>query len=123
MSLSITNNIASLVAQQNLSNASSALNTSLQRLSSGLKINSGADSPAGLVISNEQGAQIAGLQSAIDNTNQAVSLVQTGEGALSEVNDLLVQIRGLALSAANSGVNDSTALAADQAQIQNALTT
>ena len=75
------------------------------------------------MISNEQGAQIAGLQSAIDNTNQAVSLVQTGEGALSTVNNLLVQIRGLALSAANSAVNDPTALAADQAQIQNALQT
>jgi flagellin len=123
MALSITNNIASLVAQNNLGKSSSALNTSLQRLSSGLKINTGADSPAGLVISNEQGAQIAGLQSAIDNTNQAVSLVQTGEGALGEVNDLLVQIRGLTLSAANSAVNDSTSLAADQAQIANALQT
>ncbi len=123
MALSITNNIASLVAQQNLNNANNSLNTSLQRLSSGLKINSGADSPAGLVISNEQGAQIAGLQSAIDNTNQAVSLVQTGEGALSTVNSLLTQIRGLALSAANAAVNDPTALAADQAQIQNALQT
>jgi flagellin len=123
MALSIQNNIASLVAQGNLNKSSSALNTSLQRLSSGLKINTGADGPAALVISNEQGAQIAGLQSAIDNTNQAVSLVQTGEGALSEVNDLLVQIRGLALSAANSAVNDPTALAADQAQIANALQT
>ncbi len=123
MALSITTNIASLVAQQNLNNSTDALNTSLERLSSGLKINSGADGPAALVISNEQGAQIAGLQSAIDNTNQAVSLVQTGEGALSEVNNLLVQVRGLAVSAANSAVNDPTALAADQAQIQNALQT
>jgi flagellin len=123
MGLSITNNISSLVAQQNLTNSTNSLNTSLQRLSSGLKINSGGDGPAALVISNEQGAQIAGLQSAINNTNQAVSLVQTAEGALSEVNDLLVQIRGLALSAANSAVNDPTALAADQAQIQNALQT
>jgi flagellin len=123
MALSIQNNIASLVAQGNLSKSTSSLGTALQRLSSGLKINSGADSPAGLVISNEQGAQIAGLQSAIDNTNQAVSLVQTGEGALGTVNDLLVQIRGLALSAANSAVNDPTALAADQAQIANALQT
>ncbi len=123
MALSIQNNIASLVAQQNLSNATNALNTSLQRLSSGLQINTGADGPAAYVISNEQGAQIAGLQSAINNTNQAVSLVQTGEGALSTVNNLLVQIRGLALSAANSAVNDPTALAADQAQIQNALQT
>ncbi len=123
MALSIQNNIASLVAQTNLGKSSSALNTSLQRLSSGVKLNTGADGPAALVISNEQGAQIAGLQSAIDNTNQAVSLVQTGEGALSEVNDLLVQVRGLTLSAANSGVNDTTSLAADQAQIANALQT
>jgi flagellin len=123
MALSITNNISSLIAQQNLNNSTTALNTSLQRLSSGLKINSGADGPAALVISNEQGAQIAGLKSAIDNTNQAVSLVQTGEGALGTVNDLLVQIRGLSLSAANSAVNDPTALAADQAQIKNALDT
>jgi flagellin len=123
MALSITNNISSLIAQQNLSNSTNSLNTSLQRLSSGLKINTGADGPAALVISNEQGAQIAGLKSAIDNTNQAVSLVQTSEGALSTVNDLLVQIRGLALSAANSAVNDPTALAADQAQIKNALDT
>src|SRR5205085_874206 len=84
---------------------------------------SGADGPAALVISNEQGAQIAGLQSAIDNSNQAVSLVQTSEGALSEVNDLLVQVRGLVLSAANSAVNDPNALAGDQAQIKNALQT
>ncbi len=121
--LSIQSNIASLFAQQNLNSASDSLNTSLQRLSSGLKINTGADGPAALVISNEQGAQIAGLQSAIDNTNQAVSMVQTAEGALSTVNNLLVQIRGLALSAANSAVNDPTALAADQAQIANALQT
>ena len=121
--LSINTNISSLVAQQNLSNATNSLDTSLQRLSSGLKINTGADGPAAYVISQQDGAQVAGLQSAISNTSQAVSLVQTAEGALGEVSSLLVQMGGLALSAANSAVNDPTSLAADQSQIQNALQT
>lgn len=121
MALSITNNIASLTAQHNLNRTSSALGKSLERLSSGLKINRGADGPAALVISEQQRAQIAGLQTAIDNTSKAVSLVQTGEGALNEINALLVKIRGLALDSANSGVNDTNALAANQAEINNAL--
>lgn len=123
MSLSIVNNIASLNAQTALNNTNTNLNTSLQRLSTGLKINSGADGPAAYVIGQQQQAQIAGLNTAIDNTNQAVSVVQTAEGALSEVNSLLTQIRGIALNSANSGVNNSTALAANQAQINNAIAT
>ena len=97
--------------------------TSLQRLSSGLRINSAADDPAGLVISEQQGAQIAGLQAAIQNTTTATTLVQTADGALSTINNLLAQIRGLAVSSANSGVNDANSLAANQAQIANALST
>jgi flagellin len=123
MSLSLVNNIASLNAQNSLNNTNSALQTSLQRLSTGLKINSGADGPAAYVIGQQQSAQIAGLQTAIDNTNQAVSVVQTASGALGEINSLLTQVRGLALNSANSGVNNSTALAANQAQINNALAT
>ncbi|QJW98005.1 flagellin N-terminal helical domain-containing protein [Frigoriglobus tundricola] len=123
MSLSIVNNIASLNAQTALNNTNNNLNTSLQRLSTGLKINNGADGPAAYVIGQQQQAQISGLNTAIDNTNQAVSVVQTAEGALSEVNSLLTQIRGIALNSANSGVNNSTALAANQAQINNAIAT
>lgn len=123
MSLSIANNIASLNAQYNLNKASSALRTSVERLSSGLKVNKGADGPAALVISEKQRAQIAGLQQAIDNSNKAVSLVQTAEGALGEINDLLVKVRSLALDSANAGVNDADALAANQAEITNALDT
>ena len=123
MALSIVNNNASLNAQQNLNRTSSSLSKSLERLSSGLKVNRGADGPAALVISEQQRAQIAGLRTAIDNTNKAVSVVQTGEGALNEVNGLLTKIRGLALDSANSGVNDSNALAANQAEITNALST
>src|ERR1700693_707228 len=123
MSLSIMNNSASLIATANLSNTSMAMNKSLERLSTGFKINSGADGPAALVISEQQLNQIAGLQTAIDNTSKAVSMVQTTEGALGTINDLLTQIRSLALSSANSGANDANALAANQAQITNALDT
>lgn len=123
MALSIVNNTASLTAQQNLNKTSGNLSKSLERLSTGLKVNRGADGPAALVISEQQRAQIAGLQTAIDNTNKAVSVVQTAEGALNEVNGLLTKIRGLALDSANSGVNDTNALAANQAEITNALST
>src|SRR5436305_1657360 len=123
MSLSITNNVASLTAQNNLSRTSGMLSTSLERLSSGLKINRGADGPAALVISEQQRAQIAGLQTAIDNSSKAIAMVQTTEGSLNEMNSLLVQVRSLALDSANSGVNDANAQAANQTEIANALST
>jgi flagellin len=123
MALTISHNIASLNAQNNLNKSSSALSKSLERLSSGLKINRGADGPAALVISEQQRAQIVGLQTAITNTNKAVNVVQTAEGALNEINSLLLKIRGLALDSANSGVNDANSLAANQAEITNALGT
>lgn len=123
MSLSILNNTSSLQAQTALNNTTNNLSTSLQRLSTGLKINSGADGPAAFVISQEQSAQIAGLNTAINNTNEAVSVVQVGEGALNQVSSLLTQVRSLALDSANTGVDDANALAANQAQISNALDT
>lgn len=121
--LSAINNSTSLNAQANLSRASSALAKTTERLSSGLKINRGADGPAALVISEKQRAQIAGLRQAIDNTDKAVSMVQTAEGALNEINSLLVKVRSLAIDSANTGVNDDDALAANQAEIANALDT
>jgi flagellin len=123
MSLTITNNVAALNAQNSLERTNSSLSKSLERLSTGLKVNRGADGPAALVISEQQRAQISGLRTAIDNTNKAVSLVQTGEGALNEVNKLLNKVRTLAVDSANSGVNDATAQAANQAEISNILTT
>src|SRR5436190_601778 len=89
--LAVTTNVSSLIAQDNLGKTTNSLQTSLQRLSSGLKVNTGADGPAALVISQQQQAQIAGLQAAIDNTSKAISLVQTAEGALNEINALLTQ--------------------------------
>src|SRR5207237_315253 len=121
--LTINTNIASLTAQNNLNQTQNALQTSLERLSSGLKINRGADGPAALVISEQQRAQIAGLQQAIQNTEKGVTLVQTGEGALNEVSALLVKIRALALDSANSAINDPNALAANQAEVTSALGT
>jgi flagellin len=123
MGLSITNNVSSLNAQNNLGKASAALSQSVERLSSGLKVNRGADGPAALVISEKQRAQISGLKQAIDNADKAVSLVQTAEGALNEINSLLVKVRSLALDSANAGVNDADAQAANQAEITNALDT
>jgi flagellin len=123
MSLTITNNVASLTAQHNLGKTNQALSLSLERLSSGLKINRGADGPAALVISEEQRGQINGLQTALGNVSKAVSEVQTGEGALNEINSLLLKIRGLAVDSANTGVNDATSLAANQAEVSNALST
>jgi flagellin len=123
MGLSITNNVSSLTAQHNLLRSSQGVAKSVERLSSGLKINRGADGPAALVISERQRAQIAGLKAAIDNSEKAVSLVQTAEGALAEISTLLIKVRSLAIDSANSGVNDADALAANQAEIENALDT
>lgn len=123
MSLTIANNSLSQTAQNNLNKSTSSYKTSLERLSSGLKVNRGADGPAALVISEKQRAQIAGLKTAIDNSEKATALVQTAEGALTEINSLLVKVRSLAIDSANEGVNDEDALAANQAEIDNALET
>jgi flagellin len=119
--MSIMNNVASLTAENNLNQTSMMMNQSLERLSTGYQINTGADGPAAYVISNEQLNQIAGLQTAISNTSQAVSMVQTTEGALGTISNLLTQVRSLALSSANSGADDTNALAANQSQITAAL--
>ncbi|MGI9495356.1 MAG: flagellin [Mariniblastus sp.] len=121
--LGIQNNVSALNAQHNLSRSQSNLNTSIERLSSGFKVNRGADGPAALVISEKQRAQIAGLKTAIDNTDKAVAVVQTAEGALTEINSLLVKARSLSIDSANTGVNDADALAANQAEIDNVLDT
>lgn len=123
MSLVITNNVSSINAQHNLGRASRNVAKSVERLSSGLKVNRGADGPAALVISEKLRAQVSGLRAAIDNAEKAVSLVQTAEGALGEINSLLVKIRALAIDSANAGVNDNDALSANQSEIDNALDT
>jgi len=123
MSLRINTNIAALNAHRNLVNSNNSLSKSMQRLSSGYRINQGADDPAGLVISEQFRAQIAGLNQAIENSEGSINMIQTAEGALTEINTLLTSMRELAIHAANEGFNDEDQLAADQAEITNALET
>ncbi len=98
----INTNIASLNAQRNLTSSQSALQTSLQRLSSGLRINSAKDDAAGLAISDRMTSQIRGLNQAARNANDGVSLAQTAEGGLTEVSNNLQRIRELAVQSANA---------------------
>jgi len=98
----INTNIASLNAQRNLNRSQSALGTSLQRLSSGMRINSAKDDAAGLAISERFTAQIRGLNQAVRNSNDGISLAQTAEGALGEVTNNLQRIRELAVQSANA---------------------
>ena len=117
MSLTINTNIASLNAQRNLSGSQSSLATALQRLSSGLRINSAKDDAAGLAISNRFTTQINGLNQAINNANDAISESQTAESALATLTDNLQRIRQLAVEAAN-GTNSSSDRAALDAEVQ-----
>jgi len=102
MAAVINTNIASLNAQRNLTSSQTALTTSLQRLSTGMRINSAKDDAAGLAISERFTTQIRGLNQAVRNANDGISLAQTGEGALSEVTNNLQRIRELSVQAANA---------------------
>jgi len=102
MAAVINTNVQSLNAQRNLSSSQSSLATSLTRLSSGLRINSAKDDAAGLAISDRMSAQIRGLNQAVRNSNDGISLAQTAEGALSESGNILQRIRELAVQSANS---------------------
>jgi flagellin len=123
MSLRINNNIAAINAHRNLVNTTNNLTRSMEKLSSGYKINQAADNPAGLVISEQFRAQIAGLNRAISNSEGSINMVQTAEGALNELNSLLISMRELTIHAANEGFNDIAQLEADQAEIDNAIMT
>ena len=98
----INTNFASLNAQRNLNKSQGSLQTSLQRLSSGLRINSAKDDAAGLAVTNRFTSQIRGLSQAVRNANDGISLAQTAEGALAESTDILQRIRELAIQSANS---------------------
>jgi len=121
--LTVTSNVSSLIARNQLARTNNALSRSLERLSTGLKINRGADGPAALIISELQRAQIAGLEQAIENADRGVAMVQTAEGALNEINALLVKARELALDSANTAVHDTDTLAANQAELNNIIDT
>src|SRR5690606_18506954 len=110
----INTNVMSLNAQRNLSTSGGQLATALQRLSSGLRINSAKDDAAGLAIAERFTTQIRGLNQAARNANDGISLAQTGEGALAEITNNLQRIRELAVQAANSTNSASDRAALDQ---------
>jgi flagellin len=115
MSIVINSNISSLIAQNNLSKTQSSLQTSLQRLSSGLRINSAADDAAGLAIATTMNAQVQSMNQATRNANDGISLVQTADGALNETSNILTRMRELAVQSASGTLNDGT----DRAYIAN----
>lgn len=116
MSLFINTNIASLIAQNNVANSQDALTTSIQRLSSGLRINSAKDDAAGYAISARMTAQIGGMTQAAQNANDGISMAQTAAGALNQVTSDLQTMRNLAVQAAN-GTNSASDRASLQASI------
>ena len=119
MAAVINTNSASLTAQRNLNMSQGALATSLQRLSSGLRINSAKDDAAGLAIADRMTSQVRGLDQARRNANDGVSLAQTGEGALGTASEMLQRIRELAVQSANAtnSVNDRAALQSEANQL------
>jgi len=107
MTISVNTNLFSLNAQRKLAGSQSSLATSMQRLSSGLRINSAADDAAGLAISQRMTAQVRGMNVAIRNANDGISLAQTADGALASVSDSLQRMRELAVQSRNSTNSDS----------------
>jgi flagellin len=121
MSLRINHNTSALNGHRNMVRNDQAMGRSLEKLSSGLKINRAADNAAGLVISEQMRAQLGGIKQAMNNTEQAITMVQTFEGALDEMNGLLSKMKSLALHALNSGVTDNAQRQADHDEYVNIL--
>ena len=124
MTLSINTNIASIDAQRNLSSSQSSHATSMQRLSSGLRINTAKDDAAGLSIAERMNAQVRGMNVAIRNSNDGISLAQTADGALAQVSNSLQRMRELAVQARNStnSSSDKDSLNKEFAQLQSEIT-
>ena len=117
----INSNVASLVAQRHLSVSQRALGISLERLASGLKINRGADDPAGLIVSERLRNEVAAVNQAINNSSRAINVIATTEGALNEVAALLIDIQALLIEAANRGAFSDAETAANQLQIDSSI--
>ena len=123
MAITINTNVASLNAQRNLGSSQNSLNKSMQRLSSGLRINSAKDDAAGLAISDRMTSQIRGLNQAVRNSNDGISLAQTAEGALQESTNILQRMRELSVQSANdtNTAQDRSSLQAEVSQLQEEL--
>jgi flagellin len=119
MSMSINTNIVSMNAQRNLAASQGSLATSMQRLSSGLRVNSAADDAAGLAIASRMDAQVRGMDVAARNANDGISMAQTADGAMGQIGDMLQRMRELAVQGANgsNNVTDSANLDAEFQQL------
>jgi flagellin len=117
MGLRINQNIAAMNAYRNLSVTDGQMSKSLEKLSSGFRINRAADDAAGLAISEGLRSQVGGLKVAVRNAQDGVSVVQTAEGALTEVHSILQRVRDLSVQAGNDGANSTTSLDAIQSEI------
>jgi flagellin len=119
MPMTINTNLVSMNAQRNASASQSSLATSMQRLSSGMRVNSAKDDAAGLAIAERMSAQVKGMNVAIRNANDAISMSQTAEGALGKVGDMLQRMRELAVQSANAtnGTSDRTNLDAEYTEL------
>ena len=124
MALSINTNAVSLNAQRNLGMSQSSLSTSMQRLSSGLRVNSAKDDAAGLAIADRMNSQVRGNTVAIRNASDAISLAQTAEGAIGKMGDMLQRMRELAVQSANAtnGTLDRDNLQAEYTQLNDEIT-
>lgn len=116
MAITVNTNVSALVAQRNLSNANNMLNQSLERLASGSRINSAKDDAAGLQISNRLEAQMSGIDVAVRNANDGISIMQTAEGVMNETTNIMQRMRDLSLQASN-GSNSSSERIAIQEEV------
>ncbi len=117
----INTNVSSLQAIRNLISNQNDLNTRLERLSSGLRINRGADDPAGLIASESLRSEIRGLNAAINNSERAINVISTADAALAEVSKMLLEIKGLINTSANSGALSTSEIEANQLQVDSLL--
>jgi len=117
----INTNVGAIIANTNLAKSQKSLSTSLQRLSSGMRINSGADDQAGLIASESLKSEIQGISTAIDNSTRASNVISTADAALGEVSNLLVSIKGLVVQAANTGGISQDEIDANQLQVDSAI--
>ncbi len=119
----INTNVTALISTRILNNNNKQLNLSLERLSTGVRINRGSDDPAGLIASENLRKQIKGTETAISNAERAINVIGTAEGALSEVSDMLVELQGLVLQSANTGGMSDEEVNANQLQADSILNT
>ncbi|MBN8644679.1 MAG: flagellin [Planctomycetes bacterium] len=117
----INSNISSLTAQQNLTRSNNELQVRLSRLSTGLRINRGADDPAGLIVSERLRSELSGIDQGVKNSERASSVIATTEGALNEVSELLSSIKALVVEGANTGAFSKEEILANQLQIDSAI--